>query len=206
MRRVWACGMNFWLESAQVSRCICRIALSGHFSVRKIMQFRGFWTLQSVQGLLQKSRILTSTYDRHYIATATSAYRQKPHSQIPPPYHHIHILKIPLPSHAPLDPPSPPPLSQAQPRPLPLRQRHPTLRQNPQQPQRIRPRPAPTKRQVPPDEGNLPAVSLVEPHELGAFLGAVYKGRFGDGGRGEGLDVCCWCRREWRCCCGRGGV
>lgn len=68
-----------------------RIALSGHFSVRKIMQFRGFWTLQSVQGLLQKSRIFTSTYDRHYIATATSAYRQKPHSQIFPPPQANHI-------------------------------------------------------------------------------------------------------------------
>lgn len=195
--------MNFWLESAQVSRSICRIALSGHFSVWKIMQFGGFWTFQSVQGLLQKSRMFTSTYGRHYMATATSAYRQKPHSQIfPPP-------KPTISQH--LHPQNPAPLSQAQPRPLPLRQRHPTLRllhlrQNPQQPQRIRPRPAPTKRQVPPDEGNLPAVSLVEPHELGAFLGAVYKGRFGDGGRGEGLDVCCWCRREWRCCCGRGGV
>lgn len=172
--------------------------------------------MQSVQGLLQKSRIFISTYDRHYIATATSAYRQKPHSQIFPPPHQANHITTSTSSKSRSTPTPPlilhhPPLSQAQPRPLPLRQRHPTLRflhlrQNPQQPQRIRPRPAPTERQVPPDEGNLPAVSLVEPHELGAFLGAVYKGRFSDGGPGEGLDVCCWCRQELRCCCGRGGV
>lgn len=136
-------------------------------------------------------------------------------ANIPPPHQANHITTST--SSKSRSTPTPPlilhhpPLSQAQPRPLPLRQRHPTLRflhlrQNPQQPQRIRPRPAPTERQVPPDEGNLPAVSLVEPHELGAFLGAVYKGRFSDGGPGEGLDVCCWCRQELRCCCGRGGV